>query len=406
MTVYDVVIAGAGPAGSTVAALLAGRGYRVLIIDQATFPREKACAEYCSPGVEDVLRRTGAWSIIAPEIRRVSGMTVFAGGVPVLPVEYFAGFSRRKAFTLPRITLDSMLLDHARASGTDSVERVRVTDAERRNEVWDIHAREWSGVNRSWTARLIVAADGLHSTLTSSLGIRSVPHWPRRLGLVTHYEGVAGPWGSGQMHVARGVYCGLAPLPGGLLNVGLVMSQEMAGARRQDRSLLASGIRQLPAVHGLLSSGRAVKPVRGMGPMSRRVDAVAGPGFLLVGDAAGFLDPFTGEGIYRALRGAELAVQSIEASVNRGQSHGSPDFSDYVRARREEFRAKERLTWLIQLALSRPALLARLGRNIAHSPETSRAMGNALGDIGAVSEMLRPSAIASLLIPQRVNEAQ
>lgn len=403
MRTYQVAVVGAGPAGSTTAALLARRGYDVLLVDRAEFPRDKACAEYCSPGVAEILARTGTWDLVAPHAKRVSGMTVYVGGRVVLPIRYSKAGVRRAAFTIPRTRLDDILAGRAVAAGADLTSGARVTGVVRRGGGFDLSGRLRSGADASWRAGVVVGADGLHSAVSTSLGVASWSHWPRRLGLITHYEGHAELWDGGEMHVGKGLYCGLAPLPGGLLNAGLVINLGRPTVRRYGaKEVFAVALEMLPGLQERLEGAARVKPLRGLGPMTRTVDAVAGQGFLLVGDAAGFLDPFTGEGIYRALRGAELAAQVIDDRLRDGRMHGRgfPDLRGYADLRTRDFRAKERLTWIIQLALTRPALFSSICSNLSRSPETLQVMGNILGDFAPPQDLLRPSRVLDIFRPR------
>lgn len=399
----DVVVVGAGPAGSLTAALLARQGYSVVLLDRAVFPRDKACAEYCSPGVQAVLSRAGVWPQLAGEALRVPGMMLWLDGDPVLRIRYGSLDQPRPAFTLPRWNLDLALIRHASASGVDVREGVRAMDVETVSSHIRVKTGSKGSMSDQLKCKVVVGADGLHSTVSQSLGIESRGQWPRRLGLVTHYEGVSDLGSYGEMHVGPGVYCGLAPLPGGRVNVGLVMSlTSRANSTKHVADRFREAIQTMPQVQRKLSAGRMVKPIRGMGPMSRRVESLSGNGYLLVGDAAGFLDPFTGEGIYRGLRGAEIASGVIHDALSNdalGPSRdGPPDLSAYRSIRRREFIAKERLTWLVQLALTRPAVLARLCRGVATSPDTAWALGNALGDCSSAAELLDPRKMTRLLL--------
>src|ERR671915_197213 len=113
----------------------------------------------------------------------------------------------------------------------------------------------------------------------------------------------------GQMHVGDGYYVGLAPLPGGRLNVAMAVPLNGRAGRATDR--FDAAIDSLPAARAALRDATARTPIRGVAPIGQRVRSVAGPGWLLVGDAAGFVDPFTGEGIHRALRSARAATTAI-----------------------------------------------------------------------------------------------
>ncbi len=393
MTTWDVGVVGAGPAGSAIAALLARRGYRVVILDRFHFPRRKACAEYCSPGVEDVLRRLGVWPGIASKVHRLAGMNVCIDGRPVLPIRYGES-QERLAFTMPRTELDEVLVRHAAKLGATLIEGVQVKQVDRQDGVWRIGGERSSGGRQVWTSRILIGADGLHSTVTRLLGIYVRETWPRRIGLIAHYRGRSGPSDVGEMHVGPGCYCGLAPLPDGMLNVGLVASIK-PGRRRPAPEVFVDALRRLPVararLQGLTMSGR----LRGTGPMSRRVAPVAGPDYVLVGDAAGFLDPFTGEGIFRALRGAELAADDVDRAF--ATRNGVLDSDAHILARRGEFAAKERLTWLIQMALASPDAFRRLCRNLSRCPDSAGLMGNVLGDLAPASGLLRPAHVVATL---------
>jgi flavin-dependent dehydrogenase len=138
-----------------------------------------------------------------------------------------------------------------------------------------------------------------------------------------------------------------------------------------------------PELAPRLARGRRVESVIGVGPLERRVRASAGPGYVLVGDAAGFFDPFTGEGIFRALRGAQLLAQQLDT------------LADYPAARRQAFGAKERLTAVIQLFVRTPALLELAVRRLQQRPALARALGNVLGDL----EPARLRLVWQLLTP-------
>lgn len=398
----DVLVVGAGPAGAMTAGGLARLGYGVLAVDRAAFPRDKACAEYCGPGVADVLRRAGVWADVAPRSRACRSMTVYVGGSPVLPIAYSHGSISRTAFTIPRIDLDHVLVEAARRHGAEIAEETRVRGVTPERKAFSVTCLSREGQTLTIRSPIVVAADGVHSPTARMLGIRAAHHWPHRLGLITHYSFDRVPITSGEMHVGPGAYCGLAPLAANRLNVGLVLGKDVAGTLagpRQDR--FYSGLNLLPAAAGRLTGGTMAKPIRGIGPMTRRVDRVAGAGFLLVGDAAGFLDPFTGEGLFRAMRGAELAVEAIDQAMKQRDASDVPDLTRYVTQRRNEFVAKERFTWLIQLALTRPLLFAGICRTLARSDTTIRRLGNVLGDLESAQTLLSPWPALDLLLSRQ-----
>src|SRR5207244_2932844 len=168
----------------------------------------------------------------------------------------------------------------------------------------------------------------------------------------------------GEMHVGRGSYCGLAPVGDELVNVGLVVPLAAWHRGEATAAFFDRWIEKLPGAARALHGARRVTRIRGIGPLARRVRRLAGPGYLLVGDAAGFLDPFTGEGVYRALRGAELAAAALDDALRAG----IPTAEGYERARRREFAAKEQVCQLVQLFLRHEPLFKTVVAHLAARP--------------------------------------
>jgi geranylgeranyl reductase family protein len=400
----DVLVVGSGPAGSATASLLARQEHDVLLLDRAAFPREKACAEYFSPGVVDVAGRLGLLDAIqAADPAHPLGMRIRTPRAcvqlayrddrpgPIVSEDW----TQRSGLGMPRPRFDNLLLDHARACGVRVRERVFVLGAlVEGDRVVGVRAR--SGAREeSLHARVVVAADGLQSTIVRSLGLARPVRWPQRLGLIARYAGVTAIDRYGEMHVGRGGYCGLAPVGGGIVNVGLVGALGGRSAGESIEQLFERRLAQLPGVVQALRGAERVTPVRGVGPMARRVRRVAGPGYLLVGDAAGFLDPFTGEGVYRALRGAELAAAAVGRALQR--SDAMP--VGYARARHAAFADKEWVCWLIQLFLASPRWFGYAIGNLSQRPALATVLAGVLGDYHPARAALRPAYLAALLRP-------
>jgi flavin-dependent dehydrogenase len=142
-------------------------------------------------------------------------------------------------------------------------------------------------------------------------------------------------------------------------------------------------------------SGRQCDAIAGAWPLGHRVTRRAGPGWLLVGDAAGFLDPFTGEGLHRALVSAELAAAAIEARAT-GRSGA---FEAYDRAMQRRFLAKDAVSWLVQAFLARPALFEYAARRVAARPRIRATMGLVMGDLVPAGRALDPRYLAALFAP-------
>ncbi len=396
---HEVAVVGAGPAGSAVATFLARWGHQVLLVDRARFPRPKPCAEYLSPGAVALLEDLGALEgVAASTFRRLRGMEMVSPRGFAHLLEYRANGGQHLGMAMSRSCLDASLLGAARSAGADVLESFRVLDVVRVDgAVRGLVGTHADGPVRRLGARLVIGADGLHSAMVQRLGLRRSVRWPRRLGLVTHLEGV--PWQEnyGQMHVGPHGYVGIAPVDDRLVSLGMVLRlpREPVGS---PTAALFRGLADYPSLAHHLADARPVEPVRGMGPLAHAVRAVAGPGFALVGDAAGFLDPFTGEGLYRALRGAQTLAREAHTALDRPGSIVDVSAS-YAAARRAAFGAKERLTWLVQVFVHTPALMDYAVQRLARRPALAQRLANVLGDLEPADPTLAPPYLWSLLRP-------
>jgi geranylgeranyl reductase family protein len=391
MTAFDAIVVGAGPAGSAVAAGLARAGARVALIERAHHPRPKACAEYASPRVLDELARIGlapaAWVSDAVPL---SGMHLHAGGRAVR-IEYADRTGSRPAWGVDRCRFDARLAEHAAASGAELREGwALVRLATTGDRATSVRLRNLAGGrDEELSAGWLIGADGARSTLARLLGVERRVGFPRRLGLVAHHSGVPELTDHGEMHVGDGYYVGLAPTAGGELNVGMALPLIPGGGPAVER--FEAAVAGIPAVAERLAGTTRLTAIRGAAPIGHRVAKVAGPGWLLIGDAAGFVDPFTGEGIHRALRSARAAVSAIVT--------GGDVVATYRRERRRAFAAKAALGWLVQGFLAAPPLLEHAVSRLAERPAAALRLGSALGDCRPATDALSPRAILEVLRP-------
>jgi geranylgeranyl reductase family protein len=393
----DVLVVGAGPAGSAAAAALAGRGREVLLVESRSHPRPKACAEYASPRIAEELRRLGladhAWQ---QDALALTGMRVIRGEDAV-DIRYRDADGPRTAWGLDRTAFDATLAAHAVARGARLLEHTAFEDVYWRGGVGGIGGRVKGALlrtpdgRRSVRCRWLIGADGARSRVAQRLSVERWVTAPRRLGLVAHYQAIPELAESGEMHVGPGWYVGLAPLAGGRLNVGMALPMNGGEVGGADRRFQAA-IDGIPAVAARLQERKRLTPIRGASPIGHRVARAAGRGWILIGDAAGFIDPFTGEGIYRALRSARAAAEALATDDERAPAR-------YLTARRHAFAAKDALTWLIQGMLAAPPVMSHALRNLATRPALADRLGSALGDCRPASDALSPLFLARVLWP-------
>jgi geranylgeranyl reductase family protein len=399
----DVLIVGAGPAGASLAARLARAGVRVTVLDRACFPRHKPCAEYLSPGTVRLLHNLGAGAHVEAVAKaRLHGFIVQAHGY----AEMRGDFARARGWGdapgyglgISRAVMDTILVELAREAGADVRERVHVTGVLREGgRVTGVQARTKSGI-QEFRAPLVVGADGVTGVVGRRLEMVALRPGMRRLSLVAHLRGIRGLGEYGEMHVGHDGYCGVAPLGDGVANVAMVL--RAGGASRSGRALevvFRDALERFGELARRASGAELVRPVLRTGPLSYWARAMVTDGVLLAGDAGGFYDPFTGQGVYKALRSAELAAPVILSALGAGDVSRAR-LLPYERARRAEFRGPLAVEWLIQRFLGRPALLRRAVRLLGQRHAMADTLVGVTGDVLPARRVLSPLFLARLAV--------
>ena len=310
---YDVAVVGAGPAGSTCAALCAAAGLRTLVLERAHFPREKVCGDCLNPACWPVLDRLGVSARIAAlPHARLEAVEVIGTDERVLHYPLPGG--DRGEIAVKRSAFDAVLLERAAEQGATVKQGVAVVAVE---AGWRVHAGE-----EAFEADTLVAADGRNSTVARLLGLLPAAH-KDRLGLQAHLPARNGDGNKVTMRLLPCGYCGVAEVGGGEINVCLV-----ARARDLDR---------LKAWANEKFSLQPEQAWRSIAPLARAPLPPVQERLLLVGDAARVVEPFTGEGISYALGSGVLAAEAII----------SGDLPRYAARHRDLYRGR---LWVNELA--------------------------------------------------------
>ena len=351
----DLAVIGAGPAGASTAIFAARSGLRVILIDKQAFPRDKPCGEGLMPSGLPALRELGlADVVIANGAPPLNGVQLAMRGGQHVAVPFPAHNGIQTGLGVRRLDFDGRLIE--KVAGQPNIQLCQRTEAhELRPDQGGVTVRTSAGEIRADRA---VVADGLRSAIRHQLGWTVGPRPPHRYGIVSHWrvEGPVDPWVRITFDDGLELYEG--PVPGNQRMVGLLCYHERM---KEFSGQLASRYRQLAlALHPELSNAAQVGKVSAVGPFSYRARTVAQRGVFLVGDAAGFSDPITGDGIATGLRQARALVDAFNS--------GSPE-STYRRAHRRLTSDPRRVAALF-LRLSRtPALIERGLRSHQQAPQ-------------------------------------
>ncbi len=382
---WDVIVVGAGPAGCTAATLLSRAGLRVILLDKSSAPTAKVCGEYLSPGCLPILDRIGALdSLWDAGARPLNGMVIHAAGGRTLEATYPSdgGIQGLPAcgLTVRRAILDPLLLDTAVKQGADFELNFQVCDLLWENgRVAGVRGRR-RGQMINHRARLVIGADGRHSVVARRMGMVRPHRWLDKIALVGYFAGVERSGVVGEIFLGRDRYCILNPIAPEITNIGLVVNRQGFAATADPAPLLLETAATVPGLRSRLSQARAIQPPRCLGPLAYQASRLAAPGALLVGDAAGFLDPFTGEGIYAGLRSAEIAVEGVlPFLLAGGTTPAGPQ--DYPLAWRREFLPKWRLCTVLQHAIHHPALADWLVSRLHGRPSLTSLLMAVVGDL-------------------------
>jgi flavin-dependent dehydrogenase len=375
----DAVIIGAGPAGSAAATLLAGRGFRTVVLEAKTFPRRKVCGAFLSAQAWSLLETLGA----AAEVER-AGPERISGGFLNLPSGLSVAFALpAPGLGLSRSRFDQLLAEGAARAGAIFRFGTRVTGLERVPGGFRVPVSNGQAV----TARVAIGAWGRWDALDRSLD-RSLPvPRSRYFGWSGEYEGDGARLkGSVRLYAFDGGYCGLSRVEGGTVNLAGII----AGAAQHR---LAPGWENVVA-HALRSNRRLAADLEGLspagflgtGPVFFAARSPVEKGILLAGDAAGVLDPFSGQGQAAALSSGALAAECAGAFLS-GRVAEEELARLYLSTWRERFRRQFACSAAFRRFLLSPRLGSVAGR-IA-GPRLTRLAVTALA--GPHSE--RPAAL-------------
>ena len=339
----DVIVVGAGPAGSTVSHYLAQAGLEVLTLEKTAFPREKVCGDGLTPRAVRELVAMGVPTAPEDGWIRNRGLRIIGGGMRLqLPWPHLASFPNY-GLVRPRVDFDAALAAHARTSGAKIVERMNVTGPvldERTGRAVGVLARpvddagRRAGEERTYHAPLVVAADGVSARMSLAMGIAKREDRPMGVAMRTYFTSPRhdDDWLESWLELWDGEPGRSNLLPGygwvfgvgdGTSNVGLgILNSSSAFGKVDYKDLLRRWVATMPP-EWEYNDDTMTQPVRGAAlPMGFNRTPHYSRGLVLVGDAGGMVNPFNGEGIAYAMESGRIAAGVIAQALARPSDAG------------------------------------------------------------------------------------
>jgi menaquinone-9 beta-reductase len=410
---HDVLVIGGGPAGSAAGFWLAKAGHDVCVLERKAFPRDKTCGDGLTPRAVHQLRDMGLEPDIAARHHRHDGLRAVAHGITLeLPWPEHPVFPNY-GYVVRRRDLDEMVADHAAGAGATvraSTEAVRpllrdglVTGAVVKDKA--------SGETREIRARYVIVADGSLSRFGRALGAARNKSYPQGIAIRGYFESPlsADPWIESCLDVhdrdgqSMPGYGWIFPLGDGTINVGIGLLSTFKGYKDVNTThLMTEWAATAPRRWGIDPDAMLAPPTGGRLPMAGSVNPKAGPNWLLVGDAAGSINPFNGEGIDYAYETARMAADLVDEAIMTGT--GSP-LARYTTMLDDEYGLYFRVARHFAKIIGQPVLMRELTRVGMRSQSLMewvlRIMANLLRDdeLGPAEAAYRSVARIARLVP-------
>ena len=387
MESYDVIVVGGGPGGATTASFLARDGHRVLLLEKARFPRDKVCGDAISGKSASVLRELGIQDLVEEAPHAIAEGVVFSGPrgdeiqIPFPKDVDPSGIKNSKKYNYvtagyvqKRVVYDDILFQHAKAQkSVTTIEEVDVTGLLMDGSAV-VGVKTQDG--REFRAPLVIGADGAMSLVAREVGAfeRDHDHWIGAFRV--YYAGVTGMTNDIEIHFVEGLlpgYFWIFPVGDGVANVGSGMIEtdlQAVGKDGRKRVQLIEDtyriMREHPKFKARFEHAKEVEGSRRgwLLPLGSKQRPIAGDGWMLVGDAAALIDPFSGEGIGNAMVSGRLAAAQATQAL-AAKDFSKPMLHPYEQAVRAELDRELQMsyklqklgrhTWLLNFVLRRAA---------------------------------------------------
>jgi len=347
---FDVIIAGAGPAGTSAAIHLAQHDLRVLLVEQKKFPRAKLCGEFISPECQKHFETLGVADAIATSAPSALTETVFystLGHHVSVPSSWFGG---NAALGLSRAVMDDVLLRRAQACGVNVIEGATITDLiQDEKNVRGVRTKE-----TEYFAPLTIDATGRARTLTKKLNAGEPKSKGKLIAFKAHLRNTRVAPGACEIYFYPDGYGGLSTIEGDISNLCFIISAEQVKRHRSDPDTIVreTVMKNRRAAFSLEQAQLESEWLSASWERFGRRQPNPANGMLAIGDAAAFIDPFTGSGMLMAFESGELAADVIIRHQNKLADVGAAYADEYV----QKFDSRLRISSWLRRAAFKPRL--------------------------------------------------
>lgn len=401
---YDVLIIGAGPAGCSCAFQLSGKGLNIALLDKETFPRDKICGDALSADVVNQLfKMDGSLAekfLSLQEKKPSNGVRFFAPNGTMLDIDFkVSNQANASGYISKRTHFDNFLFQQVLELSDVTVfqgETVKMV-------VCDDNEATVTTKDRIFNASIIIGADGANSIVNRQLAQNKLNKNHHCAGLRQYFENVEGfhPQNHIELHFYKDIlpgYFWIFPLPNNQANVGLgMLSSEVAKQKINLKEKLSEIIETHPNIKIRFKNAKALESIQGFGlPIGSQKKSISGNRFLLLGDAASLIDPFTGEGIGNAIRSGRIAAEHIlcvkKANKFDAAFNKKYDIEIYAKMWNEL-----RISRSLQKLLYYPWLFNFLVKKAYKNKSVRTLLTSMLDNVDIKQELLKPSFYFRLL---------
>lgn len=397
----DIIILGAGPGGCMTALFLSKYKIPCTIIEKAQFPRDKICGDALSGKVVEVLKKyqpeiihqfaeknyqIGSWGVnfVAPNLKTLR--------VPFKNQKKFYN-EMAPGFLSKRIDFDNFLFQELKKSNFIQIlENTSYEKVQRTNDGWKIELNNGNIIH----TKIIVAADGAYSRFAKEYGNIKMEPKHYCAGIRTYYEGVKNLDSENFIELIflkefLPGYLWIFPLPNGQANVGVGMRSDVIRKKKIDlKKAMKDCIYQHPFLKERFKEAKLIDGMKGFGlPLGSKKRKISGNHFLLVGDAASLIDPFTGEGIGNALMSGMFAAQTLQLAI-QNQNFSASFLKQYDEMVYKRLWSELRLSRVLQSLLKYPFLFNLVVNRANSNPTLKHAISCMFEDIELRNQLKNP----------------